>query len=121
MIGRQTITITRQTPGDWVDGVFVPGDPYEFEIMGNVQPAGTRDVEHLPELARVKAAYVLYCYAEQTELNLTDCEKPAAPDRVRWNGRDHELQSLGDWSHFGGTASHRAYAMIEVGQEEDDE
>lgn len=121
MIGAQDITVTRQSKGNWTDGVFVAGTPYMLTVRGCIQPIGVQEIERLPEAAKLKARFSLYADTLQPELNLTDVNKPAAPDRIAWNGRDHELQALGDWSHFGGTASHRAYALIEVGAEEDDE
>jgi hypothetical protein len=121
MIGAQDITVTRQSKGNFVDGVFVPGEPYPLTIRGCIQPIGAQEIERLPEAARLKARFSLYADTLQPELNLTDVDKPAGPDRIKWNGRDHELQALGDWSHLGGTAAHIAYALIEVGAEEDDE
>jgi hypothetical protein len=121
MIPRESITITRQSKGEWVDGVFVPGGTYDFTIQGIIQPLGPRDVERLPEAARTVARFSLYADTDQEVLELTDLDKPAAADRVTWHGRSYGLVALGEWAHFGGTASHREYALVEVGAEEDDE
>lgn len=121
MIPRESITVTRQRPGAWTDGVFVPGRPYNLTIQGIVQPIGPRDVERLPEAARTKAMFSLHADTQQPVLQLTDLDKPAAADRITWHGQSYGLIALGDWAHFGGTASHRAYALVEVGAEEDDE
>lgn len=120
-IRKEAITVVRQSEGTYTNGVFVAGGTREWTVHGNVQPITPREIERLPETARTDARFIMYCYSDQPEIGLTELDDQKRAAQVVWHGDTYDVVALGDWAHLGATAAHRAYALVEVGAEEDDE
>ena len=86
----RTVTGTRQTPGAWADGIWVPGATVPISIFASVQPSSTRDRELilklLPEGRR-----------EESSFKLRAAEEIRTGDRFDLYGTVHEVLSVQVW------------------------
>ena len=105
--------------GSWQYGKWVPTTEINhFFITGSLQPLGQREVEMLPEAARTKARFSLYCEITEPFLKTTDLEETKGADRLIWDKEEYMLFGIGDWQlHLTGV-THKAYVLIEIGDDE---
>lgn len=98
---RYPVNIERRAPGEYVDGVWVPGGPTPDTIMATVQPATASDYDQmaaLPEGRRVEGLIRLYTTAEMQVAGET---ADASGDLVTWpdglRGRKYEVVARSPW------------------------
>jgi hypothetical protein len=119
ILGPQTITVERNAAGTYVDGVYVPGAAdAPFTVVGAIDVAPPRIVDMLPEAARVRARWTLYCDSLQTALKVTDLAVPRSGDKLTVRGFSYRVTEVGDWTHHSMGVPHRQYIMLEIGDDE---
>lgn len=117
--GVESIAVVRDPGGTYVAGTYTPGSPVtEFIIFGAVQPLTPRQVELLPEAARVKASMSLFADAFQQELSPSDLDAKRHGDRVTASGVTYMVLAMEDWTRHAAGQPHRRYALQEVGADE---
>jgi len=89
---RKPQLITRQTPGSYISGVWVPGTDSTFTIMASVQPLSDKDLVNLPEGRR--ASDVIKLYTDTVLLTVEDKGENQQPDKIEWRGFDYEISSV---------------------------
>lgn len=84
--------------GDFVDGIYVPGDAVVSTLMVSVQPASGRDMLRLPEGQRGSEIIKIFAQAAD-ELRVS--APGVMADLIVWRGATYEVQQLipsaGDW------------------------
>lgn len=63
MLGEIDLIRRRETPGSYVNGRWVPGQPVDTCIRGSLQPAGGEDLLSLEEGRRIYTTLKLYTRA----------------------------------------------------------
>lgn len=117
--GIETIAVVRDPGGTYVAGVYTPGSPVEeFTITGSVQPLTPKQVELLPEAARIKASMSLFADTFQRELSPADLDAKRHGDRVTDSTSTYMVLAMEDWTRHGAGQPHRRYALQEVGADE---
>ena len=97
MIPRQTLTVTRYTGGNRVNGKWVEGTPYTFTIEASVQPLTARELELLPEGRRSSGeSYKLYSDPSPILNTVTSSENP---DQVEIFSQNFEVYSIERWEN----------------------
>jgi len=82
------------SPGQYVEGVWVPGSTSKLTVRGSLQPMSMRDLQMLPEGERVKQTYKLYT----DSLLFTGREGAMrSPDRVCVNQEWFRVHSTERW------------------------
>jgi len=125
-LGKVTMTVTRQAPGAYVDGLWVDGiaGPSTFPITASVQPITPELIEDLPAGSRTSARFVLYAERGQPILITADIGEARRPDRLAYTSpgsgttRTYNVQSLGDWSAHTTGLPHQELVMLQVGDDE---
>jgi hypothetical protein len=95
MLGAAPITITRATPGAFVDGYWESGSPETMTVIASVQPLRGRELLALPEAQRVRHPIRIYAEAE---LHTADQEAGTTADVVTWKGNQYEVATVEDWT-----------------------
>lgn len=93
---RQDLTVTRQQPGQYVDGIFQPGTTETLTVRASVQPVSPDDVQLLPEGKRNRQAFTLYSDAE---INVADDQTTTAGDRVDIDGDTYQATARQPWQN----------------------
>lgn len=89
---RKTYTILRESAGDYVGGVWVPGTRSVLTVQASMQPARLgQDMEALPEGRRLSHARKLYT---TSELQVTEQGDGVQPDLVLYSGYGYEITSI---------------------------
>lgn len=60
LFNTHTLTVTRKTPGSYINGKWVPGSSSTFSIQTSWQPATGKDLEVLEEGKRQTVTYKAY-------------------------------------------------------------
>jgi len=84
----QSLSVTREPGGSYVDGVWAPGSPVTVQISGSVQPASENELKLLPEGRREDGAYAIRSLQELR-----------AGDVVPIGGEDHEVVRRQVWQN----------------------
>ncbi len=100
------VTLTIYAAGSYSSGRWSAGASSTSTITASVQPAGPRDLLHLPEGDRTKAAVKIYTDAEISEGNEAS---GMPPDQITWNGAQWEVQKV--WRHALGLGHHKGMAL----------
>jgi len=120
ILGAVTMPVTRYaagswgTDGEWTDGTVATG----LTITASVQPITPELMEDLPGGNRTSARFVMYAPAGQMQLITVDISSKLRPDRVLFQGRSYNVQSIGNWSAHTTGLPHQEYVMIQVGDDE---
>jgi len=86
----EPITVTRQSPGSYVSGRFVPAAASTESAAGSIQPLSGHDLLQLPEGDRQRGAHKIYtAYALENGDIVT-----------RADGSRHEVQQVKDYTAF---------------------
>lgn len=86
---RKPQQVTRITPGEYVDGIFIPGTESTFTIQASVQPMSGEDQLVIPAGSRLSDFVKLYT---DTELLVLDEVTGQQPDKLSW--RDHLYECI---------------------------
>lgn len=83
-----TIPILRSSPGEYIEGHWVPGEVTEITIEANVQPMRGWELQALPESDRSKESIKVY-----TESTLKTVEEVGATmaDIAVWGGKKFQV------------------------------
>ena len=100
------VTLTSWAAGSYVNRRWVAGASSTSTISASVQPAGPRDLMHLPEGDRTKGAVKIYT---DSELSEGDESQGFDPDQITWNGEQWEVQQV--WRNALGIGHHKAMAV----------
>lgn len=93
------ITVIRREPGGYVNGRTVSGTEERTEgVEASVQPAGTEDIELLPEGMRSRESKAIWT---EFPLRTGHAEGPL-PDRVEVQGVTYEVHALRDFQAMAG-------------------
>lgn len=102
------ITVRRRSPGTTVDGRYTEGAVEETEgVEATVQPAGTEDLEMLPEGLRTSKSITVWSAFE-----FATAEQGAVPDQVVYRGEVFDVHAVRDWDIVGG---YRKAVAVRVG------
>jgi type 1 glutamine amidotransferase len=101
----EEVTLTTPT-GAMVSGRWVAGASTAETIRASVQPAGPRDLLHLPEGDRTKAAVKIYTDGDLSEGNEA---LQTLPQLLTWNSEQWQIQKV--WRHALGIGHHKGLAM----------
>lgn len=88
---RKPQTILRMMPGEYVDGVFIPGVEAPLTIQASVQPLSDTDLINLPSGRR--ASDVVKMYTVSDLLTTEDMGADQQPDKLVWRGTVYEISS----------------------------
>lgn len=94
MFFNQRVTVARDKPGAYKDGVWVPGVTLSHTVLTSVQPAGKNDLEMLPEGRRQARSFVLYT---SRPLRGADDAGDVQPDRVKIAREWYEVVRVEPW------------------------
>ena len=84
-----TLTVTRKTPGSYIDGRWIGGSDSTFEIETTWQPANGRDLEILEEGKRQSVVFKIF---PEIELYTADSKTKRESDIVTGiDGYDYEV------------------------------
>lgn len=98
-VGMETVAVTHRPAGSYnSDGYFTPGVPSTVNVQAHVQPAGSRDLEVVPEALRNRKTIALWTTAQL----LTTVDKAQQADLVTYMGDRFEVHQVWDWSVSGG-------------------
>jgi len=89
---RQPLTVTRLSPGAYVNGLWVEGSEETLTVRVSVQPTSPEDMQSLPEGRRERKSYTLFGGER-----LRSVEDGANPDRVEINGDMFEVVLSSEW------------------------
>lgn len=100
----ETIGIKKEGPGgDYVGGHYVAGPDINTTAKANIQPLGGSDLIQLAESDRLKEPLRFYTEIELQENDLVT---------RALNGRQYEIQKLGNWSVFGRLKHFKAIGLL---------
>ena len=89
--------------GTYVKGHRVSAPDSSTTIKANVQPLGGSELLQLPESDRLREPLIFYSQVELQEGDLVE--------RVL-NGREYEIQRLGNWAVFRGLKHYKAIGLL---------
>ena len=84
----QTLVLTRDAGGAYVDGLWHESPPLTLSIRASVQPAGESELKLLPEGRRLDASFTLYSRSEIRE-----------QDQVVLFGAPYEVLRVARWQN----------------------
>lgn len=106
-----TLTLTRRTPGEYVDGRFEKGVQDVSQIDGSVQPLRPNEILLVEEGRRSRAAFKVYTTAELRTGNEKD---GLDADIVTFEGFNFEVHQVERWRLPGSTLEHFKATLIKV-------
>lgn len=109
---RKPQVITRQTPGAYVNGVYIAGVNSTLNILASVQPVSGEDQVVLPEGKRLSDFVKVYT---DTELLIVNELTNQQPDKLTWRGHIYECIELG--AHRMDVISHWKYIFSRLNQQ----
>ena len=118
MLGLGKYQVIREGQGQWQNGEYSPGQETTFDIWASIQPSGPKQVEHLPEAARINAKYVVIAQDDQPELLTTTLDQPRKGDRLVYAGQAFAVLASSDWTAHTDGLPHRQYLLYQVGDDE---
>lgn len=80
---RRFVNITRNTPGSYVNGVYVSGSQSTITIDATIQPLSGFDAKNAPEGVRIEDTVKVYTDTELQQL-----------DELVWQGNTYEWQGV---------------------------
>lgn len=89
---RKPQTILRTSPGEYVDGKWIPGVEGPITILATVQPVTSEDQVVMPAGKRLSDYVKVYTATEIIPLGEVDGQQP---DRLVWLGRTYECIDRG--------------------------
>lgn len=102
---RKSQNIIRQTPGGYVNGIWVNGVDALVVISGSIQPLNGVDIKltNLPQGRVLKD--IVKIYTNDELISMEDKGEDQQPDKLVWRGVTYEVSSRFDWqsdviSHF---------------------
>lgn len=108
-IFRKPVVIKRRSAGAYVNGFFQPGDETTITIQASVQPAGSREVQLLPEGRRDAGAFSLFTDAA---LQVAQEGTGKNNDIALLEGAEYEIMAEMPWQN--NLIPHRAYIAARV-------
>jgi len=100
----RTVTVTRNSSGSYVQGVWVQGATETFTITASIQPATGRDIDALPEGRREYRHVNVY-----TDTRLIPQDDDATGDVIDIDGENFEVVTVESWQ-LGGLPHYEAIA-----------
>lgn len=94
-----TYTVTRQTGGSYVNGIWTPGGSSTFSIVASIQPTSGEDLVRLPEGVRTRELVTVFT---PTELQVKNAPAGTEADRIAYKGASYEVQTVEKWDEQGG-------------------
>lgn len=124
ILAPERLTVTRRTATlDQSTGlltVAATGAPIKIR-RASVQPAPDEVIQLLPEGARAAAKLVAYLPASEPPLRAVGIGGGTAPDLVTRDrtGKRYEVHEVADWTSHTRGMPHRAYALVEIADDEE--
>ena len=91
-------------------GLYVPGAESTGTVRGSLQPLTPREIDRLPEGARVRARWKLYTAVGA--LKPASVSGQTEPDRVTVDGVDHVVLSVESWPSATGGLRHDVAVLV---------
>jgi len=104
---RRPLTVTRQQPGQYVDGIWQPGSTATLAIRASVQPATPDDVELLPSGQENNQAFTLY---SDTALHVANEIDNTVGDLVQIGGLEYRAMARQPWQN--GVVDHHKTVVV---------
>lgn len=102
-IAGQSFTVTRSTTSASNQGLTQPGTPAVIAALGSVQPATSNELQRMPDLERISGAITVrtpFALIAGGKDPVTGLDRTA--DIVTWKGVQYTVESVQDYSDFGG-------------------
>lgn len=123
---RRPFRILRQNPGQYVQGVWVPGAQVEMGITASIQPVRTSDYDQLQALmggSRVEHAIRIYTSDVLLSDRTLDGAQygadlvlyPALPFPPGYPGPQHQYKVVGSAAWQSGVINHRKFLAVSIG------
>ena len=93
---RRALTVTRQQPGQYVNGIWQPGSESTFTVRASVQPATPDDVALLPSGQENNQAFTLY---SDTALHVANEINNTVGDVVDVDGLPYRAMARQPWQN----------------------
>jgi len=91
----ETVTITRNdSPGSYVNGVFVEGSTTSISATISMQPLNGRELLNIPEAQRNREFLKGYSSVQLYTVELSPSQKA---DVITYRGNQYEVQSVEEW------------------------
>lgn len=87
-----------RTTGSFVKGVWTSAAPTTLSLVGSVQPAGSTDINMVPEGDRVKGMVAVWC---NDPLYTTSTDGSNTSDIIVWHGVQWRVLSVEPWNDAG--------------------
>lgn len=99
---RKPYVLTREIPGAYVEGEWIPGSTASVNIMASIQPVSGEDQITVPEGRRLTDFIKVYT---GTEVLPVDEPTSQQPDKLTWRGNVYEcvqvdVRQMGVISHY---------------------
>lgn len=92
------VTVERQAPGSYVDGIYVPGAITTFKTICSVQQPNDKQLQSLSEGDRSNDPRL---FIAKKELRTTRDKDNQQADIVLYKGNRYRIISDGDWTDYG--------------------
>lgn len=115
LLGKETVTVRRQTAVTYVEGEPVYGAETEFSAVVSIQPISGKERDDLPEGYRTRNNAKLYT---RDDLHVLDVATGIPGDIVEYEGSDWEVLSDKNFMAHKVSTRHRKYMISEIGADE---
>ena len=88
---RKPFSVLTESPGSYVQGLFVPGTRSTITIEASIQPVSGKDMITAPEGRRIQDMIKVYT---SSELKQSEEGTGQQPDIIVWQGYGYEITSI---------------------------
>lgn len=92
------VSVERETPGGYVDGIWQPGVKTVFKCLASPQQPTPQDLLNLPEGQRQQNVYLFIC---NKLINVADEKTGASADIITFKGAKFKAIKVADWIIYG--------------------
>lgn len=112
-LATESLTVKRYAPGSWDTGRFVRGAESSVTFTASVQQLTPNETEQLPEHKRNKESIKIYTSERLFQAD----EKTQTPaDIVTHDGKEYEVQKVGNWQIGTDLPHYKAIAVLHDGE-----
>lgn len=109
--GTHTMTLTRRTPGEYVNGRYDRGVSDTSSVIGSVQPLKPNEILMVEEGRRSRAAFKVYT---DTELRTANEKEGLDADILTVEGFNFEVHQVERWRLPGSTIEHFKATLLKI-------
>lgn len=94
----EKILVERETAGQYVDGLYVPGAVTTFKNFASVQPASDEEIQQLPEGERNK---LIFKFIAKRPIRTTEDRKGQIADVILYDNTRWRVIGRANWLPYG--------------------